>query len=198
MYNTLKYYNDHAEQFVQGTFSIDFAQIQDRFSEKLQVGSRILDFGCGSGRDTKYFLRKGYLVDAVDGSGELCRIASSYTGIEVRQMFFQELDAIEAYDGIWACASVLHLPKTELKSVLKKMTTALKKNGIIYTSFKYGSFEGMRGERYYSDFTPESFREYIRGVNGLQIEELWVTEDARPDRGEEKWLNLILRKADIR
>ena len=98
------------------------------------------------------------------------------------------------YDGIWACSSILHLPKKELLPVIQKMCEALKDNGIIYTSFKYGDFEGERNGRYFTDFTEKTFREYIEKVPELTIEEAWITSDVRPGRGEEKWLNLILRK----
>ncbi len=197
MDNTIKYYNQNANQFVQGTLSVDFKQTQDRFLEKLPAGACILDFGCGSGRDTKYFLEKGYQVDATDGSEELCKMAGAYTGISVRQMLFEELDEIKKYDGIWACSSILHLSKTALTDVLKKMAVALKCNGIVYTSFKYGDFEGERNGRYFTDFTIEIFEEYMQDIPELNIEEYWVTGDVRPGRGEEKWLNLILRKSDI-
>jgi len=197
MDNTIEYYNKNAEQFVQGTLSVDFTATQERFLSKLCVGTCILDFGCGSGRDTKYFLGKGYQVEATDGSAELCKLASEYTGICVKQMLFEELNECEKYDGIWACSSILHLDKKALKDVLKKMTAALKSNGVVYTSFKYGDFEGERNGRYFVDFTQETFREFIREVPELQIEEYWITGDVRPGRGEEKWLNLILRKSDI-
>lgn len=131
MDKTLEYYNQNAEQFAQGTFSVDFEVTQERFLCKLKQGSYILDFGCGSGRDTKYFLTRGYEVDAIDGSKELCKFASEYAGIQVRQMLFSELDEHEKYDGIWACSSILHLPKGELKSVLQKMADALRKGGIV-------------------------------------------------------------------
>ena len=108
---TLKYYNENAQSFASGTVSVKFTEVQDKFLEKLNPDAYILDFGCGAGRDTKYFLSRGYQVDAVDGSEQLCRIASEYTGIKVRQKLFQELDEKEKYDGIWACASILHLPK---------------------------------------------------------------------------------------
>ena len=98
---TLDYYNKNADNFVANTISVDFKKTQDKFLDKLQ-GKRILDFGCGSGRDTKYFLEKGYEVDAVDGSEELCKAASKYTGIQVRQMLFQEIIELNRYDGIWA------------------------------------------------------------------------------------------------
>ncbi len=197
MDTTIEYYNKNADRFVRGTFSVDFVETQERYLSKLKEGAYILDFGCGSGRDTKYFLSKGYRVDATDGSEELCRMAGKNTGLAVRQMFFSELDAHERYDGIWACASVLHLPREELKSVLKKMAAAIKQNGVIYISFKYGEFEGLRNDRYFTDFTWETFKDYMQDMRNLQIEEYWITGDVRPGRGDEKWLNLILRKTDI-
>ena len=191
---TLDYYNQNADTFFSGTVSVDFKQTQDKFLDCLNEGAYILDFGCGSGRDTKYFLEAGMKVDAIDGSEEMCRIASDYTGIDVQQMLFQELDAHDKYDGIWACASILHLPKNDLKIVLQKMTAALKMNGIIYTSFKYGEFEGERNGRYFTDFTIDTFQTFIQDITGLEIKENWITGDVRPGRGEERWLNLILQK----
>ena len=192
--NTLNYYNTNAHSFVSSTRSVDFTQTQDRFLRLLPSAAAILDFGCGSGRDTKYFLDVGMRVDATDGSEELCRLASEYTGIPVRQMLFEELDAKAQYDGIWACSSILHLSKESLEDVLKKMIVALKEHGIIYTSFKYGTFEGERNGRFFTDFTEETFREFVADVDGIRIEEMWITGDVRPGRGDERWLNLILRK----
>lgn len=191
---TLDYYNQNAAAFVAGTISVDFKQKQDKFIGRLQAGDYILDFGCGSGRDTKYFLESGMKVDATDGSEELCKIASKYTGIKVRQMLFQELDEYEKYDGIWACSSILHLPKDELKQVLIKMAAALNAGGIIYTSFKYGDYEGERNGRYFTDFTIDLFTDFIQDVKHLKLIECWITGDVRLGRGEEKWLNLILQR----
>lgn len=190
---TIDYYNKNAGSFVDSTLDVDFTETQDKFLKSLN-GNRILDFGCGSGRDTKYFLDLGYDVSAIDGSEELCKIASDYTGIEVKHMYFQELEEQEIYDGIWACSSILHLSKSDLKDVFVKMVKALKTNGIIYTSFKYGDFEGERNGRFFTDFTIESFRDYIDDIDGLSIADHWITGDVRPGRGEEKWLNLILQK----
>ena len=191
---TLKYYNENAQSFASGTVSVKFTKVQDKFLEKLNPDAYILDFGCGAGRDTKYFLSRGYQIDAIDGSEQLCRIASKYTGIKVRQMLFQELDEKEKYDGIWACASILHLPKKQLREVLENMYAALKSEGWIYTSFKYGKFEGERNGRYFTDFTTDTFKEFIHDMHGFKIEEHWITGDVRPGRGEEKWLNLLLQK----
>ncbi|MDD3746815.1 MAG: class I SAM-dependent methyltransferase [Anaerostipes sp.] len=197
MDKTINYYNDNASDFIQGTIDVDFTQAQERFRSKLRSGAYILDFGCGSGRDTKYFLDQGFNVDATDGAYMLCKKASKYTGIKVKHLLFQDFNEKDKYDGIWACSSILHLPQNELKEVLLKMIIALKSTGIIYTSFKYGTFEGERHGRYFIDFTKESFRDFIGDIDGLKIEEQWVTNDVRPDREEEKWLNLILQKQDI-
>ncbi|MDO4976730.1 MAG: methyltransferase domain-containing protein [Eubacteriales bacterium] len=195
---TIHYYNQNAENFIASTQNVDMHFAQDKFLSLLESAGTILDFGCGSGRDTKYFLEKGYPVTATDGSSELCRLASIFTGIEVKEMLFQDLDEVDIYDGIWACSSILHLSKKELYDVLGKMRNALKNNGVIYTSFKYSEFEGERNGRYFTDFTIDSFEKYIENVEGLSIEEYWLTGDVRPGRGEEKWLNLILRKNEIR
>ena len=192
--DTIAYYNLNAQKFVSDTVCVDFEATQKRFTDKLPDSAFILDFGCGSGRDTKYFLAQGYQVDASDGSLELCRLASEYTGINVKNMLFQDLSAKETYDGIWACSSILHLPNYELTDIMRKMTAALKNKGIIYTSFKYGTFEGERNGRYFTDMKEDIFDDLIAEIEDLTIEEHWLTFDVRPNRGEERWLNLILRK----
>ena len=131
---------------------------------------------------------------AVDGSEEICKAASEYLGTSVRCMLFQELNEENIYNGIWACASILHLPKQELPDVICKMRDALKKDGVVYTSFKYGDFEGERNGRYFTYFTEESFRELLSQIPGLQTEKLWITGDVREGRGDECWLNVILRR----
>lgn len=192
--STLDYYNSKAKDFVTDTVAVAFTEMQDTFLEYISKGGRILDFGCGSGRDTKYFISKGYDVDATDGSEELCKIASEYTGIKIKQMLFEELDEVELYDGVWACASILHVEKKQLPEILKKIATATKKGGVVYTSFKYGEFEGIRNGRFFTYLTEESFGEILRSVSDLAIEKLWISADVRAERGEERWLNIVLRK----
>ena len=192
--NTLDYYNQHTADFVNTTQNVDFHEIQELFLSFLPAKAKILDFGCGSGRDTKYFLENGFKVDAIDGSLELCKLASKFTGIDVKHMYFQDLCEKEKYDGIWACASILHLNMKDLKDVFLKMITALKFNGVIYTSFKYGNLEGNRNGRYFTNMDEAKFADFIDKYDNITVEELWVTADVRPGRSEEKWLNLILRK----
>lgn len=191
---TINYYDTNAKEFVEGTLNVDFKVTQDKFINKLPAKGYILDFGCGSGRDTKYFLAKDFNVDAIDGSIELCKIASEYTNIKVRHMYFNELSIVNKYDGIWACSSILHLSLDDLVDVFKRMSKALKDEGIIYTSFKYGDFSGERNGRFFTDMTEDSFTKLIANVDNLKVEEQWITADVRPQRGNEKWLNLILRK----
>ena len=193
MNETLHYYDKNAGAFANGTADIEFSEMQDMFLAELKEGASILDFGCGSGRDTRYFLQQGYRVTALDGSAELCRIAEEKTGISVIQMDFNAFDEQDQYDGIWACSSILHLPKQELKNVLVHMEKALHNDGIIYTSFKYGDFSGMRNERYFTDFTEDIFKMFVADMEQLVIEKLWITDDVRPGRQDEKWLNTILR-----
>ena len=197
MNRTIEYYNQNTNMFVYETCQVDFTIIQEQFVKMIPLCSNILDFGCGSGRDTKYFLDHGYHVTAIDGSEAICKIATDYTGIQVKQMLFEELDDRNKYDGIWACASILHLSREELPDIFQKMHQALKTNGIIYTSFKYGTFEGERNGRYFTDFTEEMFVAFIKQISGLQIEKVWITGDVREGRGDEKWLNILLRKTDI-
>lgn len=183
---TLDYYNKNASSFAETTMDVDFYDTQKHFQKMLPDQGYILDFGCGSGRDTKYFLSQHFQVDAIDGSEELCRIASDYAGIKVKKMLFKELEEIEKYDGIWACASILHLPQNELQMVFRKMVKALKRDGIIYTSFKYGNFEGERNGRYFIDFTEEKFNKFAHNIECVKLKEEWITCDVRPGRGEEK------------
>lgn len=191
---TLTYYNENADAFLSSTTTLDLSEIQDQFLCYLHPGDKILDLGCGSGRDTKYFLDEGFDVDAVDGSVELVIRASSYTGIQVQHMLFDELSHINKYAGIWVCASLLHLSYSQLSPMLDKIVIALKEDGVFYASFKYGEFEGERNGRYFTDLNEAKCRELIRDNGKFRIECLWVTGDARPEKVIEQYLNV---KRDI-
>lgn len=194
---TLDYYEQNAKEFAASTAAVDFQKQQEHFLQNLPAGAKILDFGCGSGRDTKYFLERGYKVTAMDGSFQMCQQAEKYTGISVRHMMFQELEEVECYDGIWACASMLHLTFPELEKVLKKTAAALKSEGILYMSFKYGTFEGERNGRYFTDMTEEILAKVMEKTAVYHIQEQWISRDVRPEKAKEKWLNVILRKRSV-
>ncbi len=193
---TLNYYNENASSFIEGTRNASMFETLEEFIQYIPSEGRILDLGCGSGRDTKYLLQHGFLVDAMDGSEELCHSATHFTGIQVKQMDFLDLNEIQTYDGIWACASILHLPYRNLPLMFGKIFQALRKNGILYVSFKYGSFEGMRNGRYFTDMTEEKLACVLEKIFDFIIIRQWISSDIREGREDEKWLNLILRKED--
>jgi SAM-dependent methyltransferase len=153
-----------------------------------------LDLGCGSGRDSKYFLDKGYSVTAVDGSAELCKLASAFIGRKVAQITFDKLDYDQMFDGVWACASLLHVPSVQLPSIFAKISRAIKPGGYLYASFKYGEFEGERNGRYFTDLTEDRLVHIISQHKELEIKEMAVSNDVREDRHDVKWINAIIRK----
>lgn len=191
---TLQYYEQNSETFAEGTLTADMDEARKRFLRLLPDQPYVLDFGCGAGRDIKAFLEAGCRVDAADGSEEMCRIAFAYAGIPVRQMRFEDLDAESVYDGIWACASILHLPLAELTTVLHKIARALKPDGLLYTSFKYGNFAGVRNGRFFTDFTEKTLEEMWQEIPELMITKTWITADVRPGREEERWINILARR----
>lgn len=190
---TFQYYNQHADLFIEGTVHSDMSPTRERFLAYLPASAHILDAGCGSGRDSLAFLQAGHQVTAIDGSEELCRKATELIGQPVRHQYFEAIDESEVYDGIWACATLLHVPSTGIKQVLKNMISALKEGGYFYVSFKYGEFEGMRNGRYFTDYTEASIETLLSEFQDISIVEQWQTKDVRPDR-EEYWINMILQK----
>ena len=190
---TSQYYSDNSQEFFESTVIADMTPQYEHFLKYFPSGSNILDLGCGSGRDTKAFLKMGYDVEAIDGSEEICRLASDYTGITVKCMDFMELNSIERYDAIWACASLLHVSSAQIPIMFSKMKDALRENGIVYMSFKHGDFEGERNGRFFLDMTSERFHALCKADTGFQIEEEWYSEDVRNDI-DTKWYNCIVRK----
>lgn len=190
MNETIEYYNQHAAEFYTGTVSADMSYCQNEFLAYLPEQGCILDAGCGSGRDSKYFIEHGYEVDAFDASIELCKFAAEMIGKEVRCMKFEELDAEQQYDGIWASASLLHVSKSELPLVLRRMRRALKPDGVMYASFKYGRTERVKESRFFNDYTEKEVQDVFEKA-GFRCVECFVTEDVRVGRGEEKWVNVI-------
>ena len=193
---TLAYYNTNAHRFTSDPLDVDFSDIQDSFLAQLKPGALILDFGCGSGRDTAYFREKGLTVDAADGSSEMCRLASEYLQTPVACMEFNELDAEDLYDGIWASASIMHLEYEKLKEVFPKMIRALKKNGILYVNFKYGDKDGFLGKRYYTYMTEERFQDLLKDFPQLTAVETGTFGNEHPDQPDFRWLYAYLRKTE--
>lgn len=186
----IEYYNKNADSFFEGSVNADMSSERDRFISYLPAGGTILDAGCGSGRDSKAFLEKGFDVIAFDASEEMCKRASEYIGQEVINMLFQDLTYKDEFDGIWASASLLHVPMEELPGILMKMKEALKRGGVMYASFKYGDGIKMRGERRFSDFNERSIVPLFENA-GFSIIYNEVGNDNRPGRENEMWVNVI-------
>ncbi|WAM36269.1 class I SAM-dependent methyltransferase [Caldicellulosiruptor acetigenus] len=195
MDQTIKYYDDNAIDFFMNTKDANMENLYKLFLKYIPEGGKILDLGCGSGRDTKYFLGKGYDVVAVDGSIEMVKLSSEYTGKKTLHMTFQEIDFKEEFDGIWACASLLHVRRDEISSILYKIYRALKPNGVLYSSFKYGDKEEYRDDgRFFNYYDEKSFSELIKKLGYFDILEILITNDVRKGKENEKWLNVIVKK----
>jgi len=189
----MNYYDLNAEEFFKGTIDADMTIHYEKFLNNLPENASILDAGCGSGRDTLIFKSMGYDVTSIDGSLEMCKLASEHTHQKVIHMQFQDIDFNEAFDGIWASASLLHVPSDELELVLSNLRNALKPNGFLYASFKKGDFEGMRNGRYFNDFDERSAKELFENAL-FKIIGTWLTHDVRLGREDERWVNILVQK----
>ncbi len=192
---TLDYYDQHAEEFIKRTVDMDVSHVREPFLALIPPGGRVLDAGCGSGRDAAEFAGRGFNVTAFDGSAELARRAAERTGLPVRHLTFDQMDWEEEFDGIWASASLLHLPRPELDRTLTHLTRALRRGGVLFVSLKAGTFAGERDGRWFTDITSEAMRNLLNGVGGLKIVRVWETDDKRPERAGVRWVNALARRA---
>ena len=193
MANTLDYYNSNAKAFVDATLSVDMRKIYDDFLPLVPEAGHILDAGCGSARDALYFQGLGYRVSAFDGSEAIAKLASQETGVAVEQRLFSDVKERAAYDGIWACASLLHLPKHDLVIAIQALWIALKPGGAFYMSFKAGSGEREELGRHFTDASEEVAKDWVSQLDQVDSQRFWHTEDTRPER-DHGWLNIVVVK----
>lgn len=189
---TLVYYEEFSADFIATTLNVDMKEHHARFLRFVPPRGSILDLGCGSGRDSLSFLQGGYDVTSVDGSQAMVDATSSLTGHPARKLRFDELDYCGVFDGVWACASLLHVPRDELGGVMRKVMRALRSAGIVYVSFKTGDEERFVNGRHFTDFTMESLRAWVALQGFANVEEIWETSDVREGRSHEGWVNAIL------
>jgi SAM-dependent methyltransferase len=189
---TTAYYRQNAEAFYGETIAVGMDPLYDRFLPRIPAGGHILDAGCGSGRDSRAFIERGYRVTAFDASPELARLASRYIGQEVPVMHLEDTHWHRVFDGIWACASLLHVPAAGLHEVMQRLGRALKPGGILYASFKHGHGEREHNGRRFTDLDEPGLAALLAQVPGLTPIETWVTADVRPGRSAESWLNTLL------
>lgn len=194
MLDSIDYYNKYANLYFESTVELDMGDMLDKFIALLPEGGEVLDLGCGSGRDSLYLIERGFGVTAVDGSSELCELASIHIGQDVLQMQFSELDFDEVFDGVWACASLLHTTPDEFEDIFGKVINCLKPGGVLYMSYKHGEFSGFRNGRYFNDFKSKEMKDIINKYSELNLLEIWKSTDVRNENGDEVWLNVLVKK----
>jgi SAM-dependent methyltransferase len=194
--DSIEYYNQNASEYFEQTVNIDMQECLDKFTRLLPEGGSILDLGCGSGRDSAYFISCGYDVTAMDASEEMCDLASIHIGQDVLKLSFAEMDFDEVFDGIWACASLLHVPSDEIDSIFTKIIKSLKINGILFMSFHYGDFEGKRDGRYFTDYRTKTLKELVMRYDDMELIEIQKCEDLRPGN-DDVWIYAIARKIEL-
>lgn len=190
----MNYYNKNYKAFIDETKNANMDNIYNLFIKYLPINTKkILDIGFGSARDMLYFKSNGYDVYGIDSEISFCEHAKKMGLDNVECIKVQDMSYYYEFDAIWACASLLHVDKDELNEVFKKCDNALVNNGIMYCSFKYGDFEGIRNERYFIYLTEDSFTQYIKNTD-FEILKIAITNDVREERKDERWLNVILKK----
>ena len=194
MNQTIAYYDNNAEAYVRQTRNVDMTAIRDHFMKLIPAHGTILDLGSGSGRDSKAFLERGYQVTAVDGSAEMCKATEQFTGLKAIHKDFVSYVPDRCHHGIWANASLLHLPLQTLHDVVQKLSPHLHSGGVFFMSFKHGDFSGMRDGRYYTYLTEPLLRDLLRDIDELSAHEFFKTEDTIPGREDLVWLNAVYVK----
>ena len=179
--STHNYYEQEADDFYKTTVNIDLTELYKPFLELVPQGGKILDAGCGSGRDSLAFKNRGYEVTAFDYSESLAKLASELLGQKVLNMSFEDVEFTNCFDGIWACASLLHVPRNRLNIAFSKLAGALKETGILYAGFKYGTGEVFRKQRLFSCYTNDDLEELTKKCPGFEIKKWWKTEDVREE-----------------
>jgi SAM-dependent methyltransferase len=189
------YYEAHAAEYFSATVGLDMSSVYELFLGKLPRSAHIVDAGCGSGRDTKAFLQRGYAVTAFDSSAEMARVASAYTGQPCGVLRFQDMEFQDQFDAAWACASLLHVPKREIADVLRRFVAALKPGGIMYASFIDGEGERIGEDgRFYNSYTAKSLRALTSKIPKINEIECWTSAESSSSLKRSPWLNSLFRK----
>jgi SAM-dependent methyltransferase len=190
---TARFYADNAATYAAARSDASLQQL-DRFLEKLHPGAEILELGCGSGRDSAKMIARGFRVIPTDGIAEMAAEASKRLGVQARVLRFEDIDMVAAFDGIWANACLLHVPRAELGSILARIHAALRPNGVFYASFKAGDAEGFDAlGRFFNYPSKEWLDETYRGRAWKSVEiaqDLGGAYDQKPT----EWLQVMAVK----
>lgn len=192
------FYDVNAETFISTTRDVDMSDMQQRFLAALPVvdgkPARILDAGSGSGRDALSFRMLGYEVEAFDVSPAMVAATREHAGVEAQQMRFEDFAWDHQFEGIWACASLLHVAEANLPTVIDRLVDHLTQGGVLYLSFKLGTGERIKDGRRFTDMTEASIATLLDECPGLSAPDIWQSKDCRPDRAAELWVNAVVNK----
>ena len=192
--STIYFYDTHAKEYSELSKKVDMTSVYSEFEKFLLPKGKILDAGCGSGRDSAYFSKRGYIVTAIDVSSEICKIAEKIPEITVINKDIADIQYNKEFDGVWACASLLHVPKTNISSAVFRLIDSLKNGGVLYASWKYGNRERYdKDGRFYSDYNKKTIIELFSNYDDIEILKCWITIDAL-NRKDHKWINILVRK----
>ena len=195
---TIDFYQTHAKDFFSQTINVDMQNVYQPFLERLPNGKQtILDVGCGSGRDSIFFANQGFDVTAIDGSQNLIDLAKQTDNrINWQCLTFDKIanqNWQNRFTGIWACASLLHMPFDDLTKLLNDLIRCLKSDGILYASFKYGDSEREKDGRFFCDINEQRWRIVESQLISTKPLKVWQTLDNRVDR-QEIWWNILYCK----
>lgn len=199
--DTLDYYQRNAKDFFSQTINVDMQNVYQPFLEYLPKPhlanqQKILDVGCGSGRDSVFFANQGFEVIAIDGSKSLIELAQQTdTRIDWQCLRFDEIAKQSwqnQFTGIWACASLLHMPFDDLTKLLNDLIRCLKSDGILYASFKYGDSEREKDGRFFCDINEQRWQLIGEQLDSAKALKLWQTVDNRMDK-RDIWWNVLLK-----
>ncbi len=192
---TLNHYEESAPSFWEGTREHDVTQNYSALLEALpqQKGLRILDFGCGPGRDLAFFKREGHQPIGLEGSASFCEMARKHSGCEVWQQNFLELKLpAGAFDGVFANASLFHIPQQELPRVLNQLRETLLPQGILFSSNPRGSAEGWSGERYGTYLEWDAYQKHLESA-GFEPLHHYYRPPGLP-RENQPWLAVVSQR----
>ncbi|MDG2422970.1 MAG: methyltransferase domain-containing protein [Phycisphaerales bacterium] len=174
---TVEYYNKNANAFIERSRTADLNHAYARFLAIVPSGGRVLDAGCGSGRDSKYFIEKGFDVEAFDASREMVKFASDHAGVEVQHLRFDQIRYNKEFDAVWASASLLHVPKDDIQAVLHRLILALMDGGVLYLSVKVRESITPAGGRCFYYYTPNELEQLLSSRDDAVVLDTWIKEE---------------------